>query len=78
MPGRSPGHSHQFTIADQDAVRTLLARLADPQGSRSVDADRLSLALDDARRRFASTDERERQAFFHGLLTGYAVGLKCG
>jgi hypothetical protein len=77
MTGKSPGHSHQFTIADREAVDALLAKLERPQGSRHVNSARLAHAMADAKRQFALADERDRQAFFHGLLTGYAVGLKC-
>ena len=33
-------------------------------------------ALDDASRRYNSSTQKVRKAFFHGLLTGYAVALK--
>jgi len=34
------------------------------------------LALDDATRHYKDSNQKVRQAFFHGLLTGYAVALK--
>ncbi len=76
MAGKSPGHRRRFTIASDDAVRVLLDKLKHPRGSRSVDEQRLWRALEDAMRHYASARRRDRQAFFHGLLTGYAVGLK--
>jgi len=33
-------------------------------------------ALDQASQRYKNSGQKERQAFFHGLLTGYAVALK--
>jgi hypothetical protein len=77
MRGKSPGHAHRFTIANEDAVHVLVDKLRHPQGSSSVDERKLLRALNDAARRYAGTQARSRQAFFHGLLTGYAVGLKC-
>jgi hypothetical protein len=37
---------------------------------------KLLIALDEAAKRYQDSTEQERQAFFHGLLTGYAVALK--
>jgi len=54
----------------------LVAKLQHPQGSSHVDAQRLERALADATRRYTTAHEPQRQAFLHGLLTGYAVGLK--
>ena len=69
-------HSHKFSIADRDAVEALLKKMATPRGSRSVDEGRLFKALDSASQRYTQSNQQVRQAFFHGLLTGYAVGLK--
>ena len=76
MARKSPGHSHTYTIADKDAVRTLIKKLGAPRGSRSVDEAKLLEALDQAAQRYKEADQRVRQAFFHGLVTGYGVGLK--
>jgi hypothetical protein len=38
--------------------------------------ERLLKALEEASQRYYSTTVKERKAFFHGLLTGYAVALK--
>jgi hypothetical protein len=38
--------------------------------------EKLLKALEGASRRYKNSDQKERQAFFHGLLTGYAVALK--
>jgi hypothetical protein len=70
-----PRHSHQFTIADQDAVRELIRKLAG-KSSTQPRRDRLLRALDDAARHYQDSEQKVRQAFFHGLLTGYAVALK--
>ena len=72
----SQNHTHKFSIADEDAVRVLLTKIAVPHGSRSVDEEKLWHALDSAARQYRRSQRDVRQAFFHGLLTGYAVGLK--
>ena len=66
-------HSHRFTIADDDAVRVLLSKLvkSGAKGRR----EKLLRALDDAARHYKDSNQKVRQAFFHGLLTGYAVAL---
>lgn len=73
----NPGaaHEHQFTIADGEAVKVLLDKLV-ARGSQQQRRQRLLKALDEAARRYQSAGQKERQAFFHGLLTGYAVALK--
>jgi hypothetical protein len=38
--------------------------------------EKLLKALGEASRRYQNSGQKERQAFFHGLLTGYAVALK--
>jgi hypothetical protein len=68
-------HNHTFTIADQDAVHTLLDKLLEG-GSHQFRREKLLRAVRDASRRYENSSEKERQAFFHGLLTGYAVALK--
>jgi hypothetical protein len=76
MPGKSPKRAERFTIADQDAVRMLIQKLAAPGGSRDVDQQKLLQALDQAAMQYRNAQQKVRQAFFHGLLTGYGVGLK--
>jgi hypothetical protein len=68
-------HSHKFTIADDDAVRVLLAKLL-KSGGKQGQREKLLRALDDAARHYKDSNQKVRQAFFHGLLTGYAVALK--
>lgn len=68
-------HTHPFTIADDDAVRALIDKLVGG-GAKSVRRDRLVRALDDAARHYQDSNQQVRRAFFHGLLTGYAVALK--
>lgn len=68
-------HSHKYTIADDEAVNTLLLKLMNGKKDRRS-RKRLLGALDDAARHYKDSDEKVRQAFFHGLLTGYAVALK--
>ena len=69
-------HSHKFTIADEDAVSVLVEKLSHVGGSRQVPREKLLRALDDAAGHYRDSNKKVRQAFFHGLLTGYAVALK--
>jgi hypothetical protein len=69
-------HSHKFTIADDEAVRALLEKLVGGKGPNQARRDKLLRALDDASRHYKDSDQKVRRAFFHGLLTGYAVALK--
>jgi hypothetical protein len=68
-------HTHQYTIADDEAVKVLLDKLLSG-GPHQQRRDKLLKALDDASQRYKSSTQKERKAFFHGLLTGYAVALK--
>jgi hypothetical protein len=68
-------HSHKYTIADDEAVNALLSKLVNGKGDERS-RNRLLSALDDAARHYRDSDGKVRQAFFHGLLTGYAVALK--
>jgi hypothetical protein len=68
-------HSHKFTIGDEDAVRALVDKLVNG-GRHQQRREKLLLALDDATRHHKDSNQKVRQAFFHGLLTGYAVALK--
>jgi hypothetical protein len=65
---------HKFTIGDEDAVRALVDKLVDG-GRHQQRREKLLRALDDATR-YKDSNQKVRQAFFHGLLTGYAVALK--
>ena len=67
-------HSHKFTIADDEAVRVLLSKLVG-SGVKQGRREKLLRALDDAARHYKDSNQKVRQAFFHGLLTGYAVAL---
>lgn len=60
---------HLHTIADDTAVRALLDKLT-KAGSHQMRREKLLRALDDAMRLYMDSDEKVRQAFFHGLLTG--------
>jgi hypothetical protein len=68
-------HSHKFTIADDDAVRALVEKLVNG-GRHQQRREKLLRALDDATRHYKDSNQKVRQAFFHGLLTGCAVALK--
>jgi len=43
---------------------------------QKVRREKLLRALDDAARHYNDSKQKVQQAFFHGLLTGYAVALK--
>jgi len=68
-------HSHRFTIADDQAVQVLLNKLHS-NGTHQLRRERLLKALEKASQRYRESRDEGRQAFFHGLLTGYAVALK--
>ena len=68
-------HTHKYTIADDEAVTVLLDKLLS-SGSHQQRREKLLKALDEASRCYNSTTIKERKAFFHGLITGYAVALK--
>ena len=68
-------HTHQYTIAYDEAVKVLLDKLLSA-GPHQQRREKLLKALDDASQRYRSSTQKERKAFFHGLLTGYAVALK--
>jgi Mn-containing catalase len=68
-------HTHQYTIADDEAVKVLLDKLLS-RGPHQERREKLLKALDDASQHYSSATQKERKAFFHGLLTGYAVALK--
>jgi hypothetical protein len=68
-------HEHKYSIADDDAVHVLLNKML-IGGAQQRRREKLLKALDEASRHYADSGQKERQAFFHGLLTGYAVALK--
>lgn len=68
-------HKHKYTIADDAAVQSLLEKLV-AGGTHQQRREKLLRALDQAAMRYRDSSQKQRQAFFHGLLTGYAVALK--
>ena len=68
-------HKHKYAIADEEAVQLLLKKLV-AGGPHQQRREKLLKALDQAARRYKDSNQKQRQAFFHGLLTGYAVALK--
>ncbi len=68
-------HTHRYVIGDEEAVQLLLDKLL-AGGTRQQRREKLLKALDQASRRYKDSNQKHRQAFFHGLLTGYAVALK--
>ena len=61
-------------LINQQIQRVLLAKLV-KGGGKQGRRDKLLRALDDAARHYKDSNQKVRQAFFHGLLTGYAVAL---
>ena len=75
--GKSPNnpHSHKYTIADNEAVETLIQKLE----SNDMEPEKrgtLREAVLTAAEEYREAGENERKAFFHGLLTGYSVARK--
>ena len=68
-------HTHRYTIADDEAVEVLVDKLIS-HGSHQQRREKLLKALNDASEHYNTSTAKERKAFFHGLLTGYAVALK--
>jgi hypothetical protein len=60
-------HDHKYAIADDQAVRVLLDKMLGG-GSRQLRREKLLKALDEASRHYKDSSQKERQAFFHGLL----------
>lgn len=75
LEGHLARHRHQFTIGDEDAVHEMLKKLLN-WGPGQQRRRRLLKAVEQAARAYDRADQKERQVFFHGLLTGYAVALK--
>jgi hypothetical protein len=74
-PPQGNPHSHLFTIADEEAFDTLVAKLV-KSGLSQPNREKVLEALQTAVEEFKTTNDNERKAFFHGLLAGYSVGLK--
>lgn len=68
-------HGHKYAIGDDEAVHVLIDKMLGG-GTRQRRREKLLKALEEASQRYQHTSHKERQAFFHGLLTGYAVALK--
>ena len=68
-------HDHKYSIADDQAVHVLLDKTLGG-GAQQKRREKLLKALGEASERYNNSSQKERQAFFHGLLTGYAVALK--
>lgn len=71
-------HTHKFEIGDLDAITTLVEKLEAHAAESS--SERLRRAVKWAEQQavkleWSKASERDL-AFFHGLLTGYAVALK--
>jgi hypothetical protein len=70
-----PRHLRQFTMVGDDAIEVLVSKIPG-NASRERQRERLQAALKRAMEQYRDAGERERKAFFHGMLTGYAVALK--
>jgi hypothetical protein len=75
MKGYAMAHTHRYSIADDEAVEVLVDKLLS-RGPHQQRREKLMKALDDASRHYNASMDKERKAFFHGLLTGYGVALK--
>jgi len=60
-------HDHRYTIADDTAVQVLLDKMLGG-GTRHKRREKLLKALDEASRHYQNSSQKQRQAFFHGLL----------
>jgi len=62
-------HTHQYTIADDEAVKVLLDKLL-IGGPHQQRREKLLKALDDAAQRYNSSTQKERKAFFPRIADG--------
>jgi len=69
-------HTHKLGIADEEAVQILLDKLLTGAARQRQRREKLLKALEEAARHYNDSTKKERQAFFHGMLTGYAVALR--
>ena len=68
-------HSHKYTIADDEAVETLIRKL-EANGIELENRGKLREGFVTAMEEYREAAENERKAFFHGMLTGYGVAMK--
>ncbi|MGH9378549.1 MAG: hypothetical protein ACRD1I_07100 [Terriglobia bacterium] len=68
-------HRHKYSIADTDAVAEYTRKLS-AWDSHQHRREKLLKALAEAAQQSDQASDEKRKAFFHGLLTGYAVALK--
>ena len=62
-------HTHQYTIADDEAVKVLLDKLV-ASGSHQQRRERLLKALDEAAQRYSSSAQHERKGFHCEVCLG--------
>jgi hypothetical protein len=62
-------------MTGEDAVEVLMSRMTSGR-SRQREKESLRAVLESAIEQYRDADEKERKAFFHGMLTGYAAALK--
>lgn len=68
-------HTHRYTLGDEEAVELLVDKLL-TNGAHQRRREKLLAARNQAVRRYKTSNQKQRQALFHGLLTGYAVAVK--
>jgi hypothetical protein len=68
-------HTHTLTIANDNAVRALIDKLVD-EGPRGVRREKPCLPSTKLHATTKTPTNKFPRAFFHGLLTDYAVALK--
>jgi hypothetical protein len=69
-------HTHKLGIADDGAVQILLDKLLAGSSHQERRRQKLLKALEEAAKHYQDSSKKERQAFLHGMLTGYAVALR--
>ena len=65
----------RLTVAQPEAVETLVAKLR-VRAKDNPAWRRMVLATDRAHRQYGEVSAPNLRGFYHGLLTGYGVGLK--
>jgi hypothetical protein len=72
-------HPHKFEIADKDAILCLIDKLEKHAHKNGEQNERLRKAVSWAEKQAVAVEPSEAGereiAFYHGLLTGYAVAL---
>lgn len=72
--------SEPLTVGEAEAVDVLFRKILDHTRPSDSQRQRLLEAVEWARRKYEGSvkdvEDREQRAFYHGLLTGYAVAMR--